>query len=460
MSTLEVNHIATPFANGVAKSNSIEMIRYACSIGAMHSASAIPRVIPITHCGPGCANKQFGSLALLNGFQGGGYGGGAAVPSTNATERDVVFGGADRLKELITATLDILDADLFVVVTGCISDLVGDDVQSVVGQFQKRGVPIVCAETGGFKGNNFTGHELVTKAIIDQYVGEYEGPRDSASVNVWSLLPYQNPFWRGDLAEIKRILEGIGLKANILFGPESGGVEEWKSIPQASFNLVLSPWLGLSTAEHLKQKYNQPYLHFPVIPIGAQATGEFLRAVSAFAGLDAQKTEKFVQLEEQRYYPYLADFSDFFAEYSWGLPAKFSVVADSAYGLAISNFLSNQLGLIPGPQFVTEDPHASRRDKILQSFETIEETLSGKVTFEEDTYFIHQQIRKTNYGNNPPLILGSSWERDLARELKGTAIEVVFPASHEVILSRSYVGYRGALTLLEHIYSATVNAGV
>lgn len=40
-------------------------------------------------------------------------------------------------------------------------------------------------------------------------------------VNVWSLLPYQNTFWRGDLTEIKRVLEGAGLKANILFGPES-----------------------------------------------------------------------------------------------------------------------------------------------------------------------------------------------------------------------------------------------
>ncbi len=278
--------------------NSIQQIRYVCAIAAMHSASAIPGVIPIVHCGPGCADKQFMNVAFYNGFQGGGYGGGAVVPSTNTTENDVVFGGTDRLRELIEASLKILKADLFVVLTGCVADLVGDDVGSVVREFQKRDIPIVYAETGGFKGNNFTGHELVTRAIIDQYVGDYDGPREQASVNVWSLLPYHNTFWRGDLTEIKRILEGIGLKVNILFGQESQGVSEWKNVPNAEFNLVISPWLGIQTAQHLEEKYGQPYLHVPVIPIGAMETSAFLRKVVHFAGLEATKAETFNSLSE------------------------------------------------------------------------------------------------------------------------------------------------------------------
>ncbi|EIW17726.1 MULTISPECIES: hypothetical protein [Pelosinus] len=60
MSNLEVSH----------KTNSIQQIRYVCAIAAMHSASAIPGVIPIAHCGPGCADKQFMNLAFYNGFQG------------------------------------------------------------------------------------------------------------------------------------------------------------------------------------------------------------------------------------------------------------------------------------------------------------------------------------------------------------------------------------------------------
>ena len=96
------------------KTNSIEQVRYGCAIGAMQSVAAIPRAIPITHCGPGCADKQFMNLAFYNGFQGGGYGGGAVIPSTNASEREVVFGGAARLNELVESSLKILALREFV----------------------------------------------------------------------------------------------------------------------------------------------------------------------------------------------------------------------------------------------------------------------------------------------------------------------------------------------------------
>jgi nitrogenase molybdenum-iron protein beta chain len=394
---------------------------------------------------------------MTNGFQGGWYGGGAVVPSTNASENEVIFGGENRLRELIRATLKILDAELFVVVTGCIPDLVGDDVGAVVREFQVEGVPIVYAETGGFRGNNFTGHELVTRAIIDQYVGDYAGERIPGVVNVWSLLPYHNTFWQGDLLEIKRVLEGGGLKVNILFGHESEGVAEWKRIPQAQFNLVLSPWLGLQTAEHLQQKYGQPFLHLPAIPIGADETSSFLREVVKFAGVDPAPAEKFILKEEKTYYHFLEGFGDFYSEYYWGTPAKFVIVGDSAYNLALTRFLVNELGLLPGAQFITENPPEEYRDAIRRQYQTIASDVATDVVFEEDSHYIHTAIRQTEFGHKPPIILGTTWERDLAKEMRSALVEVGFPASYELVLSRTYIGYRGALTLLEKIYTTVVS---
>ncbi|SEH25500.1 nitrogenase component 1 [Magnetospirillum fulvum] len=453
--TIDLNDKPLP---PLVKTNSIEQVRYPCSIAAMHSVSAIPRVIPITHCGPGCADKQFVNLAMYNAWQGGGYGGGAVVPSTNASEREVVFGGADRLRELIGATQNILDADLFVVLTGCISDLVGDDVGSVVREFRDAETPVTFAETGGFKGNNFTGHELVARAIIDQYVGPYDGPKQAGLVNVWSLLPYHNPFWRGDLAEIKRILEGAGLTVNILFGQHSGGVAEWKTIPQAQFNLVLSPWLGLDVARHLERTYGQPFLHVPVLPIGAKACADLIRRVVAFAGLDPAPAEAFIAAEERIYYSYLEDFTTFYAEYWWGLPAKFAVLSDSTYNLALTKFLVNQLGLIPALQIITDNPPEEFRPAIEAEYRTIAEDVSTEVEFEEDSYIIHQKLLRTDFGHKPPIIFGTTWERDVAKGLKAPIVEVTFPTTYEVVLSRSHVGYRGALTLLEKIYTTIVSA--
>lgn len=442
------------------QTNSINQVRYGCAIGALHSVVAIPRAMPITHCGPGCVDKQYESLAFYNGFQGGGYSGGSVTPSVNASENEVVFGGEKRLRELIKATLKIMDADLYVVLNGCIGELVGDDIGLVVGEFQKKDIPIVFAETGGFKGNNFVGHEIIVKAIIDQFVDKFATDKDKKEkglINLWSELPYQNPLWRGDLSELKRILEGAGFKVNVLFGRECKGVEEWKRIPNAQFNLVVSPWLGLKTAKYLEKKYNQPYLHIPVLPIGAKECAEFIRKVVDFAGIDSVKSEEFIKDEEKEYYYYLEHFGDFYSEYWWGLPSKYSVVGDSTYNLALNKFLVNQLGMIPVKQIITDNTPEKYREFIAKEYAKLAEDVSTTVDFAEDGYIIGKLLKEGDYGHKPPIIFGSTWERDTAKDLNGYIVEVSYPCSYEVIINRTYIGYRGALTLIEKIYSAAIS---
>ncbi len=249
-------------------SSFIEQPRYSCALGAQQSVVAIKRAVPILHAGPGCSSK----INSLIG-QGEGYAGGNTIPCTNVGESEIVYGGEHRLKEVIEGSFRVIDADLYVVLTGCTSDIVGDDVGRVTADYQNLGRPIVFTETGGFKSNNYVSHEKVVNAIIDQYVDKFGSKRTTKKglVNVFSVIPYQDPYWNGNLQELKRILEGIGLEVNILFGQDSGGgIEEWKTIPEAEFNLVISAWAGLGIAEHLKNKYGTPYLHFPYLPIGGQ----------------------------------------------------------------------------------------------------------------------------------------------------------------------------------------------
>ena len=113
---------------------------------------------------------------------------------------------------------------------------------------------------------------------------------------------------------------------------------------------------------------------------------------------------------------------------------------------------------IPARVIVTENPPEEARDLIRDQFRAISHDVSVDVGFEEDSYTIHQLLRATDFGHKPPILFGTTWERDLAKELKGAVVEVGFPASYEVVLNRSYVGYRGALTLLEKIYTTAVSA--
>lgn len=436
----------------------IEQPRYVCAIGAQQTVLAINKAIPILNSGPGCSEKVFSAVSFNSGYQGTGYAGGSTVPCTNTSEKEVVFGGEDRLKEVIDGSLKILKGDLFVVLTGCTSDIIGDDVGQVVSEYQKKGVPIVYAETGGFKGTNYVGHELVINAIINQFIGDVKPKVKKGLVNVWSVIPYQDPFWAGNLAEIKRLLEGIGLQVNILFGPKAKGVEEWKTIPDAEFNIVLSPWVGLKTAKLLKSKYGTPYLYYPTFPIGAKQTTDFLRKATEFGDLDRDRAENFIKEEEQNYYYYLQRSADFFVEFRYDLVHSFFTITDSFYALGINKFLIKELGLVPGQQYITEDTPKEYKELIKSEFETTSKAISAEIIFETDGGKIHDGIRNYNHRNHKPLIIGSFWDKDIVSELKGYGLDLSIPILNSLILDKNYVGYSGALTLTEDIYNNILHA--
>lgn len=436
----------------------IEQPRYVCAIGAQQTVLAIDKAIPILNSGPGCSEKVFSAVSFNSGYQGTGYAGGSTIPCTNSSEREVVFGGEDRLREVIDGTLKILKGDLFVVLTGCTSDIIGDDVGQVVSEYKKNGVPIVYAETGGFKGNNYLGHELVTQAIINQFIGDVQPKVEKGLVNVWSVVPYQDPFWAGNLSEIKRLLQGIGLKVNILFGPEAGGVEEWKTIPNAEFNIVLSPWVGLKTAKLLKDKYGTPYLYHPIFPIGAKQTTEFLRKVVEFGDLDKNKAEEFIRDEERIYYYYLQRSADFFVEFRYDLIHKFFTITDSFYALGINKFLIKELGLVPGQQYITENTPKEYEDFIKRELENSSKTISAEVIFETNGRKIHKGIRNYDHNNHKPLIIGSFWDKDIISELGGYGLDLSIPILNSIVLNKAYAGYSGALALIEDIYNNVLHA--
>lgn len=429
---------------------------YACSIGAAYTVSAIPGAVPVINCGPGCVDQQYFTMSFCNGFQGSVGAGGGDIPGTNSGENEIVFGGAKKLDGVIKSALKIMKGDLFVVLSGCSPQLVGDDVASVIKPYREKGYPIVHAEVPGFKGNNLWGHEEVVISIIDQFVGEYKGKRRKKLINLWMGAPYFNTFWRGDIIEIKRILEGVGFEVNVLFGSESAGVSEWKNIPKAAFNLVLSPWLGLRTAKHLEKKYGQSYLHIPILPVGEEATTTFIRQVVEFADIDNSKAEKFIEKEAKQYYYFFDHFADFFAEYWFGFPSQFAIVGDAAYNIAIAKFLSDQIGLIPVGQIISDNTPVKYRDDVSALYTELSEGVTGNVEFIEDGYLIEKKLSEYDFGSGTPLILGSSWEQDVADEIGAILIEVGTIATEEVVLNRTYLGYNGALSLLEKIYSKAV----
>ncbi|MDR2610100.1 MAG: hydrogenase [Clostridiales Family XIII bacterium] len=436
-------------------SSVIEQERYTCAIGALQSVVAIPRAVPILHSGPGCGDMIAGFFERSTG-----YAGGSTSPCTNFSEREVVFGGIDRLREIISNTYKVLDTDLQVVLTGCTSGIVGDDVDALAEEFRAEGKPLVTVETPGFKCNNFEAHSQIVNAIIDQYVAQYAEENESRSepntVNVFASLPYQDPFWKGNLGEYKRLLEGLGFTAHILFGPLSGGTGEWRRIPRANFNILVSPWYGKHVADHLKDKYGQPYTWFPYIPIGANATEEFLRQVVDFAReagatIDYERAEAFIERESAAYYEEIDNLATFLLEFRYGLPNHVHILHDAGYVVGLSKFLLHEVGIVPKEQFVTDNTPEKFKERIAAELQSVSGKREIPVTFEPDAGLCQDAILRLEHSGRG-LIIGSGWDKELAVEKGYDFLSAALPSPYRLVLTTNYAGFSGGLRVIEDIY--------
>lgn len=140
----------------------IDRPRFTCTLGgALGTLKALPgKVVPIIHAAPGCGGNLGYTISLSAAYAGSGYASNQAVSSTCVTEKDLIFGGEDRLEEQIESTLKIMDGDLFVVMTACMVEIVGDDVKSVASRFSTNDKPVLALETGGFRGDSYDGYDL------------------------------------------------------------------------------------------------------------------------------------------------------------------------------------------------------------------------------------------------------------------------------------------------------------
>ena len=414
----------------------------------MQTVQAIERALPVLHSGPGCAQK----LSESTGSSG--YFSPNIFPCTSINEKDVVFGGTKKLKSTIDNALKVIDADLFVVLTDCIPEIVGDDSGEVVSNFTDAPKPVIYANTAGFKGNNYKGHEQVIDAIIDQYLEKAdESENIDGLVNIWADVPYADLFWLGNLRELEKLVAELGLKPNTIFGYERG-IKNIDLVPKAQFNLLVSPWVGLKNVKKMQTKLGIPYLHVPTLPVGATETSKFLREVGKFAGVDSAKVESTITEHEKYFYYLIERYADLFLE-NRVINKQFSVVGDAQYTLALTKFLVNDLGLFPAKQFITDDTPKEFQKSISEEFKKLNYGIEAEVDFTTDSYIIHNQIREHDY-HGYPLVLGSYYDKEITEELKGNFLNVSWPFQNRVVMDNFYAGYTGGIRLIEDIYSVAV----
>ncbi|MCG8539502.1 MAG: nitrogenase component 1 [Clostridia bacterium] len=375
-----------------------------CKIfGAYQALGGIEDSVVIFHSVVGChfANMSFHLTRDMEDLR---------QTCTVINDRDIILNGENSLRLAIENVISLYRPRLIIVITGCVTEIIKDDVDRIVEEFRKR-VDVIYIDGAGFKSDFEKGYEDALVKLVKTFSIKKEKSKKPL-INIFGML-YDDYKRKQDILALNEVL---GDKVDIGFISASANLESIKRIAYADVNIAFGR--GIEACRFLKDKYNQSYLQMDY-PYGIEGIKGFLGVIADTFNIDYSETIK--NLEENskeafnKIYSYLNSL--------YGLPV--CVVGSYSRARGMKRFLEMELGM--------EVVSFGIREKSLNMEEFIANVSSSDTA----------------------LVFGSSFDGDIADRLKVPLIPFDYPVYDRVSISNTpYIGEKGAVNLTEDILNS------
>ncbi len=195
--------------------------------------------------------------------------------STDLQERDVIFGGEQKLYQALVELIDRHSPKAAFVYSTCIVGLIGDDLEAVCKRVSaEKSIPVLPVQSEGFKGNKRAGYAAACKAM-----GRLVGTGDTSSISKYSINILGDFNLAGEIWLVREYFAKMGIEvvANIT---GDGRVADIQRAHGAALNVVQCSGATMDLARMMEERYGIPNLR--VSYFGIEDMAESLYAVADF----------------------------------------------------------------------------------------------------------------------------------------------------------------------------------
>lgn len=173
--------------------------------------------------------------------------------STDLQEKDVIFGGEDKLAAALHELIDRHRPQAAFVYSTCIVGIIGDDLEAVCRRAEAaHGIPVIPVQSEGFKGNKRAGYNAACRAMA-----RLVGTGDTTGISPVSVNLLGDFNLAGEIWIIRQYLERMGVEvvANIT---GDGRVGDLRRAHGAALNLVQCSGSTMDLARFMTDTYGTP----------------------------------------------------------------------------------------------------------------------------------------------------------------------------------------------------------